>query len=285
MRYAIFTVGLPEWTPETAVREIRAAGYDGVEWRITDQSPAPDGKPDYWAGNLCTWPLSSFVQDAPRIRELTRGAGLEMPSLGTYVNCAALADVETAMKGAALLGAKQLRVNLPAYDATRPFAPQWDRARAQCREVAALAKQYGVRALAELHMGTLAPGAGACAELFRDLDPERVGVIFDAGNLAIEGFEPYPMGLDRLGPLLAHVHLKNVRWESAGRRPDGSAAWRCAQAPMDEGIVDIAHLLRCLRAAGYDGWLSFEDFSPGRDWAERIRRNIAFVKRLEASLA
>ena len=30
---------------------------------------------------------------------------------------------------------------------------------------------------------------------------------------------------------------------------------------MDQGQVDITELIRSLRKAGYDGWLSFEDFS------------------------
>ena len=36
MKYAIFTASTPEWTPEEAVTELKAAGYDGVEWRVTD---------------------------------------------------------------------------------------------------------------------------------------------------------------------------------------------------------------------------------------------------------
>ena len=68
MRFAVFTVGLPEYTPEEAVVVLSDLGYDGVEWRVTDQAPSPDGRPGFWAGNRCTWPLTSFVEDAPRIR-------------------------------------------------------------------------------------------------------------------------------------------------------------------------------------------------------------------------
>jgi sugar phosphate isomerase/epimerase len=34
MKVGVFTVGLPDLTPEVAVREIKNAGYDGVEWRV-----------------------------------------------------------------------------------------------------------------------------------------------------------------------------------------------------------------------------------------------------------
>lgn len=282
MKYAVFSVGLPDLTPEEAVKELKDAGYDGIEWRVTDQSPAADGKPDYWDGNLCTWPLKTFVADAPRIRDLTLGAGLAMPNMGTYVTCAQPQDVETAMKGVALTGAKQLRVSLPVFDPSASYLVQLDRALGQFREVAAMAKVHGLRALAEIHKGNLAPSVSACATFVRHFDPAHVGVIHDAGNLVLEGYENYDIGLSVLGPYLAHVHLKNVMFERAGQRPDGSAAWRDVQAPMDQGMVDITALLRSLRKAGYDGWLSFEDFSPGSCGREKIRKNIAFVKRLAA---
>ena len=282
MKYAIFTVGLPDLTPEEAVKELKTAGYDGIEWRITDQSPSKSGTPDYWEGNLCTWPLKTFVEDAPRIRDLTRGAGLEMPNLGTYVTSAGIADVETAMKGAVRTGAKQLRVSIPPFDPATSYAAQLDRALGQYRDVAALAKTSGVRALVEIHKGNLAPSCSACAAFVRHFDPAHVGAIHDAGNLVLEGFEHYDIGFGALGPYLAHVHLKNALWERAGLRPDGSVAWRGAQAPMDQGQVDITELIRSLRKGGYDGWLSFEDFSAGCDSREKIRKNIAYVKGLEA---
>lgn len=282
MKYAVFTVGLPDLKPEEAVEELRSAGYDGIEWRITDQSPSKSGKPDYWEGNLCTWPLKTFVEDAPRIRDLARGAGLEMPNLGTYVTSADLVAVETAMKGAERTGAKQLRVSFPAFDPSVSYAVQLDRALGQYRDVAAMAKTHGLRALAEIHMGNLAPSCSACAAFVRHFDPAHVGVIHDAGNLVLEGYEHYDIGFAVLGPYLAHVHLKNAAWERAGLRPDGSVAWRGTQAPMDQGLVDITALIRSLRKVGYDGWLSFEDFSAGCDSREKIRKNIAYVKRLEA---
>ena len=48
MRCAYFTAGLPEYTPEEAVAALRDAGYDGIEWRVTDQAPSADGRPGFW---------------------------------------------------------------------------------------------------------------------------------------------------------------------------------------------------------------------------------------------
>lgn len=284
MKYAIFTVSLPDLAPEEALREIKAAGYDGVEWRVVDQDPALDGKPSYWNGNLCTWSLKSLAADAPKIKRLVADAGLVMPTLGTYVNCGNLAEVELAMQGAVQLGVPQLRVAVPGYDGKVPYLPLRDRARDQYREVAAMAKQYQVRALIELHMGNILPSASAAASFVCGLDPAQVGIIHDAGNMAYEGYEQYGLGLAVLGPHLAHVHLKNTCWEPAGTRPDGTAAWRAVAAPLDRGIVDLTTLLRALRAVDYDGWISTEDFSTEANSIDKLRHNRELIRHLEATL-
>jgi sugar phosphate isomerase/epimerase len=278
MQYAVFTASLPEYTPEEAVKVLKDLGYDGIEWRVTDQAPSPTGAPGFWAGNRCTWPLASFVEDAPRIRALTEGAGLGMPNVGTYATCENLDLVEKAMQGTRQLGAPSLRVNVPKYDSRESYLKLHDRSVGQYREVAALAKQYGVKALAEIHHGNLIPSASAAAGFLNHFDPAHVGAIHDAGNMVHEGYENYRLGLEVLGPYLAHVHLKNAQWTQAGKRGDGSADWRSGWASVSGGVVDMAALFRALRQVGYDGWLSFEDFSTDQPLYDRMRDNLTYIK-------
>jgi sugar phosphate isomerase/epimerase len=278
MKFAIFTVSLPEWEPAVAVESLKQAGYDGIEWRITDQQPA--NPPGFWAGNRCTLPLSSFVNDAPRIKALCAQHGLAIPSLGTYVNCENLSAVEEAMRGAALLGAPQLRVGVPSYTGGEAYLPIRERALRQYESVAKLAKQYGVRALIEIHMGNITPSASAAAAFLNGFDPAHVGVIHDAGNMVYEGYEQYRMGLELLGPYLGHVHIKNSAWRVVGQRADGSNEWRAEFATLRGGSVDFRALLQALHAVGYDKWLSFEDFSTEGPLTERIVDNLAYIRSL-----
>jgi sugar phosphate isomerase/epimerase len=280
MKYAVFTVSLPEWSPEQALAELRDAGYDGIEWRVTDQQSA--ASPGFWAGNRCTWPLTSFVADAPRIRTLTEASGLAIPSLGTYVSCEDLGAVEIAMQGAVLVGAPQLRVGVPRYDGSVSYLELREQARTQYREVAVLAGKYGLRALIEIHMGNITPSASAAAAFLDGFDPQVVGVIHDAGNMVHEGYEHYRLGLEMLGSFLAHVHIKNAAWRVVGQRANGSAEWQAGFAPLREGAVDLNALFQALRAVGYDGWLSFEDFTPGGDLRARVHDNLAYIKDLLA---
>lgn len=288
MKFAIFTVSTPEWTPQQAVGELKAAGYDGVEWRVTDD-PLMSGSgrtvaghgPNigFWQGNRCTLSLAALIEDAPRIRAMTAAAGLEMPSVGTYVSCEEPELVEHAMKGVQALGAPALRVRVPNYDGVAPYLPLRERARSQYRDVEALAKQYGLKALIEMHMNNIVPSASACAAFVQGFDPRHVGIIYDCGNMVFEGYEQYRLGLEVLGPYLAHVHIKSARWEAVGPRDDGSTEWRASFAALKSGAVDVRRLMDALHAVGYDGWIAFEDFSTDVPLAERIRDNLAYVRR------
>jgi len=276
MKFAVFTASLPEWTPEEAAGELAAAGYDGIEWRITDQRPADT--PGFWAGNRCTWPFASVLEDLDRIRATAAKNGLDMPSLGTYVSCAAPDDVDKAMRAAAALGVGQLRVTVPMYDPAESYRAVWEQRRSEYRVVAELAAKHGVRALVEIHHRTPVQSPHAAASFVDGFDPAEVGVIHDAGNMVFEGWSEYRLGLEVLGEHLAHVHLKSGRWERTGKRPDGTADWTGVSAPLRDGIVDVPALFRALHAVGYDGWVTFEDFSTELPLAERIRDNLTYAK-------
>lgn len=280
MKYAVFTVSTPAMTPEEVAPKLREFGYDGVEWRVIDEQPSST-ETGFWQGNKATIPFTGIVDNAPTIRKLAGDNGLEMPALGTYVTAASLEDVEMAMEGAVALGVKRLRVNVARYDGSGAFMPLWNKDREQYRHVAELAETYGVQALIELHPGSVCPSASAGRMYVEGLDPKHVGVIHDVGNMVYEGFENYRMGLEMLGEYLAHVHVKNARWSPREHSQDKSVTWTCGAAPVHQGIADISDLFKALRAVGYDGWISLEDFSTERPLEDRLRENLAFLKKVE----
>ncbi|NEE02221.1 sugar phosphate isomerase/epimerase family protein [Phytoactinopolyspora halotolerans] len=285
MKFAVFTVSVPEWAPAEAVQRIAEAGYDGVEWRVTDQQDSPTGMPSFWAGNRCTWPASSFPDDVPAIKELTDDAGLEMPALGTYLQPGQFEQIDTTMRAAAQLGVRQLRVSSGGYEADRNVTGQWNERRKQYAEVARLAAQHGVRANIEIHHQQLTPSPHAAAAFLDGLDPEHAGAIFDIGNMVWEGWTEYRFGLEALGPYLAHVQVKNGAVVTSGvTRDDGTVEWSNAQLSLREGFADIPAFLTALTQVGYDGWVSVEDFSDlgGQTRAERIADNLAYLKQASA---
>lgn len=284
MKYAVFSVSMPEYAPDAAVTRLKELGYDGIEWRVIDQAPDAQGA-DFWARNRATLPFSTFEKDAPVWKALTEAAGLAMPGLGTYVRCDHPDAVESAMRGAVAMGVPQLRVTVPQYDGSEPFLPLWERSQAQYRDVAELARSHGVKALLELHHRTLTPSASAARRFLDGCDPDHVGVIHDIGNMPYEGYETPRMGLEVLGDYLAHVHVKNARWFPTKYREDGTLEWKCDWAPLHKGVIDLRLLFTALRAVGYDGWIGVEDFSTVTPLDQRLTANLAYLKQIEASLA
>ncbi|MGH2532872.1 MAG: sugar phosphate isomerase/epimerase family protein [Thermomicrobiales bacterium] len=276
MKYAIFSVSLPEWRPDEAVRQLAEIGYDGVEWRIVDD--AARETLGFWQGNRCTFPLSSFVDDAPHIRALTEGAGMGIPAIASYVQADDLENVERVLRGMKALGVPMGRIQVPRYDGITGFADLRDQTRAHYREVERLARDYGVKALVEIHHNTITPSASATRLFLDGFDPDAVGAIYDPGNMVHEGHERYRLGLETLGPYLAHVHIKNAGWRKTGEREDGATAWEGYWAPLDAGIVNLRELFGALHAIGYDEWVSVEDFTTEQPLTERVRGNLALMR-------
>ncbi len=285
MKFAVFTVSLPDWTPEEAVTHLAEQGWDGIEWRVVDQAP-PTGDQTFWQGNRCTWPASTFAEDVPRIRSLTEAAGLGMPSIGAYARSNELAAVERLMAGAQQLGVTQMRVPARVPDGS-DYTGAFDASRSDYEKVADLAARYGVKALIELHHQTIASSCSAARWFLEPFDPAHVGVIHDIGNMVYEGFERLDWGLDILGPYLAHVHVKNAALRPRDLVDVGSDAertpWSGGWAPLRHGQAPIADVFTALRGIGYDGWVSLEDFCTDLELEERIRDDLTFVRALAAA--
>jgi sugar phosphate isomerase/epimerase len=276
MKFSVFTAATPDWDPAEAARRIAAIGYDGIEWRITDQDEADP--PGFWAGNRATWPLTGLEGSVAEIAGITSEAGLEFSGIGGYALAPDRDDVLRTLRATAELGARQVRVRIPfndAQDYRTVFTQTRDDLEWASREAGAL----GVKVLVELHHQTISSSASAALRLVDGIDPRTIGVIHDLGNLVIEGEEDTRAGLQLLGEYLAHVHVKNAIWQRTGQTGlDGDVRWESAWAPLREGIASVPDYFRALAEVGYDGWVTLEDFSTDAPLEERLIDDLAFLR-------
>ncbi len=280
MKFSVFTASTPDWSPAEAVEILAAQGWDGIEWRITDQEPATP--PGFWAGNRSNWPLEGLEGNLDEIARITRESGLEYSGIGGYARADDHENVDRMLSATAALGARQVRVTMPQVrlgDYRELFAAT----RADLEWATGRAAELGVKALVELHHTTITASASAAFRLVDGLDPEHVGVIHDLGNLVIEGQEDHLAAFQLLGPYLAHVHVKNVRWVPADEPGfDGSVRWREEWATLRAGQADVEAYFEALAAFGYDGWVTAEDFSTDLPLEERTRDNLEYLRAIEA---
>ncbi|MFO1351276.1 MAG: sugar phosphate isomerase/epimerase family protein [Gammaproteobacteria bacterium] len=273
MKFAMQTAVLPELDRLGVVRKLQAHGYDGVEWRVhEDYHVAPSELP----GN------------AAAIRSLVADHGLEVACMMTYLPLADLDAHRRVAEACAILGCPRYRPGAMLYDDSRPYAELQREAIAQLAAIIDAIAPLGVKPVIETHFGTLAPSASLARRLVEHFSPTQIGVNFDPANMIIEGREDWRMALDFLGPYLDYVHVKNIAWiEENGR-------WRWVFTALGEGQVDWREIMRLLRAAGYDGYLSFENFYRvpmtskgyiGEDLVQRVERFRDIDQRLAEDLA
>jgi len=284
MKYSVFTVCMPRLTVEEAVDKLAEWGYDGVEWRVTNQDPSEDGKPDFWEGNLCTITMDEVLDRAKDVARRCRAAGIRISALGSYCSSDRPKDVERVFEACVRMGAPQARVGVPRYNGSVHYDRLFDSARRSWARVEKLARKYGVRANVETHMGNIVPSASAAYRFVSHFDPAHVGVIYDPGNMVIEGFENYQMGLELLGKYLAQVHVKNVAWTRRGRDPHGLRLWKMAWTEIPDGQVNWARVMKALHAVKFKGWLSLEDFTTRRSYARKFPDALRLLKKLESSV-
>lgn len=283
MKLSVFTASTPQWSPSETVTHLAAQGWDGIEWRITDQTHTDE--PAFWSGNRSTWAFTGVEDAADEIARVTTEAGLEYSGIGGYRTLGDRDGVLTMLRLTARLGAERVRVVVPPSAGSEPYPIAFARARTELAWVAEQAALLGVTALVELHQDTLAPSASAAMRLIDGLDPAHIGVIHDLGNLIVEGQEHHRSAFQLLGPYLAHVHVKNAGWMPTDSvRPDGSRVWESHWMPLRSGQASVSGYLADLIAHGYDGWLTVEDFSTEEPLAQRTADNLAYMRGLLAEL-
>jgi sugar phosphate isomerase/epimerase len=283
MKFSVFTASTPDWEPEQAAQLLAAQGWDGIEWRITDQAEALP--PGFWAGNRSSWPLTGLEASVPEIARITAAAGLEFSGIGGYARCDDHDNVERMLAATAALGARQVRVTMPPLG-SGDYRALFAGARTDLEWVATRAAEHGVKALVELHHRTITSSASAAIRLVDGLDPAAVGVIHDLGNLVIEGHEDFLAAFQMLGPYLAHVHVKNALWRaSVDEGSDSSVTWQNEWASLRDGQADVEAYFTALSDHGYDGWVTVEDFSTELPLAERTADNLAYLRGVRARVA
>lgn len=272
MKLSVCSASLPDHDPESAVMVVRQAGYAGIEWRVASNAFDLNREPHFFDNNRCTVP--PVLARLESIADLCREADLEIIGLSPYVDAGDVAAVDAAMSLANAIGVGWIRLRAPwREDGALPS--QFAQASEFLSSVEELARRHGVRGLIELHQRSICPSATAAYRLISSFDPRHVGVIYDVGNLIVEGYEDHMMAAQLLGDYLGHVHLKNAAYV----RPKHGGVWRPRWTALDDGVLNIPELLRALDSVGYDQWLSIEDFSTARPPAETLRFDATLMQR------
>ena len=286
MKYSLFTVSVPDMTPKQALEKMKEYGYDGVDWRVADMPEDPEileEAPSYWRNNYCTIDAATVEEKAEEIKALSEKYGISINCLSTYLKCTDSEEkIRRSLAGAKGMGCGRIRINAPGYDKKKTYGELYEEAINGFKRVERLAREYGVKVDFEMHMRTIVPSASAAYRLASNFDPRYIGVIYDTGNIIYEGLEEYKMALEILGPYLDLVHIKNAKWEK--KEVDGKEKFAPDWASLTEGYADFEEFFKALKTVGYDGYITFEDFSSAESSDEKMRENISYIKKIVNAL-
>lgn len=246
MELCLFSSALPGWDAARIARAALDAGLTSVEWGVGPGEAV----------------------------ESPRRAATELKSLGVVAagvcvqggaaSLTAPARLRPFAALAAEIGAPHVRVFAPALR-------DRERARDGLSAAAEIAQEHGVTLLVETAPDTIAPSTAQARALVDGFPPERVGVLYDPGNMVIEGHVDPRLAIAELGPYLHHVHVKNVAW----RRERGR--WRWRHAALDAGLLDWSEIRAALGDAGYAGRLCL-DHLGGTPSLATLRRELSVLR-------
>lgn len=283
MNVSLTTVALPHLSLEETVEFASSLGYDGVELRVRRIPLQARGQPySFWGNHKNDLSPDNFVQLAPRIRQLCRDHGLAVPALASNATAVELDDVRRLAEGAAICDCPLVRIGAPRrYDGTVPYRELYAEAVEAFGRALEVLKPFGVRGLLEIHGGTIVVSAGLAYRLVSNFPPESIGVIYDAQNMVREGYEGARLGLDVLGPYLAHVHVGGHSPRAGGRDESGTVRWTWEATELADGLVSVPDLLAELRRVGYDRFITVEDLRPDVEAQAKFGAAIRYLRSLE----
>ena len=214
------------------------AGYDALEVRLDKQ--------DHICGlSREELPLSLLQEKGVSILDLGTGVSL------TDYQPEKIAGAKRCAELAAFVGAKGIRLFVGAHVKTLTETPNQNipgiiRA---VDEIAAFAEPLGVEVWLELHSWF---STGKNMKLILDhVTAKNVKLIWDVIH-SVEFGESPEETMELVGNAIAHVHIKD------GRKPQDPEQYRWQLTAHGAGELPTAQVLRLLKAAGYDGYLSLE---------------------------
>lgn len=285
MKLSCTSVMLPRWDLDQTFDKLAEYGYEGIELRCRYVKGDAPEEPSFWGRHVADISPDNIVDRAGEIQAASKRSGIKVIALAPQALVGEHELIDKLFAGALAIDPDEppmIRIGAQRHDRTKPYHPQFDAARADFAALTKKARERGVKALYEIHVGTVAVSCSRTIELLKDLDIEHIGAIYDVPNMIRVGLEDSRMGMEILGPYMAHCHIGNsipVPDKSTREGDFDQVLWKWDFSDLRDGVADIPQLVQDMKDLEYSGYLSLEDFSPGDD-DEKVRSQGAYLKHL-----
>lgn len=259
MRLGIFAKTFDGTDPAAVLRAAGQAGYACVQYNMACSGLA--AMPDILSDDAVQAVAAAAASEDVAIAAVSGTYNMIHPD--PAVRSAGLRRLEVLLAAAPAMGAGMVTL----CTGTRDPADQWrhhpDNALPeawrdlldQMARACVLAEAAGVRLGIEPELANVVNSAEAARRLIDSLQSPSLAIVLDPANLF--EVEPLPVQRDRIARAVDLLADRILMAHAKDRHPDGSFA------TAGQGVVDFAHFLRCLRAAGFDGDLVTHGLTAG----------------------
>lgn len=246
MKTSFTTLACPNWSLETIVRKAAECGFDGIDFRGTDQG-------------LDITVQEQFQSGLAESRRLIDDHGLITSGVSSSISlCEAdrlhdnIEEAKRTIEVANGLGAAQVRV-FGNGDESADLSERVAVAKDCMDSIHALDGADQVDWLLEIHDIWLT--SEDCNAMLDAVGRHQLGILWDIGHSTRIGTEPFEKTYEGLEDSIPCVHLKDAVYE-----PDHEYAmkdgWRYVLPGTGE--LPIAEAVRHLKKNNFDGWYVFE---------------------------
>lgn len=214
-------------------------------------------------------PIPKMEMSREAFRDALRSRELMLSATHSTIVERDVANVETALRDAAFVGARVMRTTLSKVlcGERAKQAGGWqerlDAVAERLRAVLPLAEELGVAVCLENHQDAT---SDELIQLHEQSGQSRAfGVTLDAGNPLAVGEEPVAAAR-KLAPLIRHAHLKDYMLHR-----DDAVGYHLVRCVAGQGVVDFPAILEILRANG-------NSILPGIEIAAQPTRTIPILR-------
>lgn len=164
-------------------------------------------------------------------------------------------------------GAKKLRTfsgGRGSADVTKQERKAWTE---RLRSLCSIASDHGLELVVETHPNTLADTLDSTVQLIEEVDHPALRINFDVIHVWEMGADPM-MALDKLAPVVSHMHFKNVKHRSllsvfSPNNVYAPAGSRLGMTPLFSGAYDFDAFLEFLMNQSV---ISLRDLDTSLEW-------------------
>ncbi|MCM8759314.1 MAG: sugar phosphate isomerase/epimerase [Candidatus Omnitrophica bacterium] len=264
MKISVYSLSASDKKVWEVIELAKKYNCDGIEW---------------WCRENAHIDLTNLKKSAGEAAKLMEGSGLICAGLAPYFKFNETKDyLAKIFEAANILKTRNVRCHSHYFDGSIPFEHLMKEQRKWLEEIVLPeAERFDVRLNIEQHHTNICCTPNACRQLVDGLPEKHIGIIFDPGNSAVEGFTRPEYSISVFGKYLAHVHVKNCRQVNISEGAVSGRRYKMEFGSLAEGDLDWFAIIKALKNANFDGFISLEALDK-RPTEQKFEQDIVFLQ-------